>query len=185
MKKSKKGVTLVELVICCAIIVMLGGACTAVLISGEKVFSGSANSANSQIEANVLQTYLMTAMPSVKTVATIDEDDAKAATAGVYLFFDGEDFTINDDGKLTVINGVKEFKCKFLKAGEATSSDAKAQFAYTVKMNDGNSFSSGLVLSNMPYDLSTMGTQDASGVITPIEYDLKTTPAAFDIPSGS
>ena len=51
MKKSKKGITLVELVICCAIIVMLGGACTAVLASGSRVYNQSTSAATSQMDA--------------------------------------------------------------------------------------------------------------------------------------
>jgi len=74
---------------------------------------------------------------------------------------------------------VKEFKCKFLKAGEASSADARAQITYVATMEDGNSFSGGMVLSNLMYDEAIMGP-----VGTPTEYDIKTVPAAFDLPTG-
>lgn len=185
MKKSKKGVTLVELVICCGILVILAGACTAVLMSGEKVFSTSANSANTQIEANVLQNFLFGQLPSVKTVTTVSVDDAKAATEGTYLYFDDDVFTINAEGSQTTIDSVQEFKCSFLKAGESASVSARAQFTYTVTMKDGSTFSGGMVLSNMKYDDSIMSVDNGDGTHTPIEYSIKDVPAAFDAPSGS
>lgn len=154
MKKSKKGVTLVELIICCFIIVMLGGACTALLMSGEHIYSTSASAAGAQLDSDVLQTYMMKLVPSadgvvVGTVPGTDEDG---------LFFDDEGvFTISVDGKLTTIDSVKEFKYSLKKAGDTASTNARAQLVYTVTMDDDSKFTGGFILSNVKYDVDTMG----------------------------
>lgn len=151
MKHTKKGVTLVELVITCAIIVMLGGACTAVLISGQHVYSTSASAANATLEANVLQTYMLNLLPSSSVVELVaDSDDAVDKTTGNYLYFNDEDqFVIQTDGKTTIVNGVTEFTYSFEKAG--ASNTARAQFVYTATMDDGSTYSGGFVLGNVKY----------------------------------
>lgn len=53
MKRTKKGITLVELVVCCGIMVMLAGACTAVLVSGARLFSDSSDTARAQLQYTV------------------------------------------------------------------------------------------------------------------------------------
>lgn len=148
MKKSKKGVTLVELIICCFIIVMLGGACTALLMSGEHIYSTSASAAGAQLDSDVLQTYMMKLVPSadgvvVGTVPGVDEDG---------LFFDDEGvFTISSNGKLTTIDSVKEFKYSLKKAGDTASANARAQLVYTVTMDDDSKFTGGFILNNVTY----------------------------------
>ena len=97
MKKSKKGVTLVELIICCGIIVMLGGACTAVLASGSTIFNQRSRMAGAQLDADVLQTYMINILPSAENIKDTPRDDAKdiAADQGEALFF-------NDNGEFTI-----------------------------------------------------------------------------------
>lgn len=151
MKHTKKGVTLVELVICCAIIVMLGGACTAVLISGQHVYTTSASAANATLEADVLQTYMLNLLPSTSRVEVLaDVDDAVGKTTGNCLYFNDEgDFVIQVDGKKTIVNGVTEFAYSFEKAG--ASDTARAQFVYTATMDDGSSYTGGFILGNVKY----------------------------------
>lgn len=172
IEKTKKGVTLVELVICCAIIVLLGGACTAVLLSGQKVFSTSANMANTQIEANVLQSFLIGKLPSVKTMQTMTGENAKTETEGTLLYFEEDDFVIKTQGHKTIINGVSELKVSFSKAG--VTDTARAEFCYVATMKDGTQFSGGLILGNAKYDVATMG----------VTYTLKTegVAIAFNLP---
>ena len=50
---------------------------------------------------------------------------------------------------------------------------------YTATMDDGSSFSGGLLLGNIVYDDDIM--EDASG--NSIEFDLETNPLAFDVPA--
>lgn len=148
MKHTKKGVTLVELVITCAIIVMLGGACTAVLISGQHVYSTSASAANATLEANVLQTYMLNLLPSSSQVNLVDEDDI--GDDGNYLYFNDEDqFVIQTDGKTTIVNGVTKFDYSFKRAG--VSGTSRAQFVYTATLNDGSTYSGGFILGNVKY----------------------------------
>lgn len=160
MKKTKKGVTLVELVICCAIIVMLGGACTALLIAGEHVYSEGSSSANSQMDMDVLQTYMTNLIPRTETVNQILLADAKATTSGNCIYFDdGNDglFTIRRAGDDTTIRSIDSFEYSIVKAGDTGSDSARAQFVYTVTLTDDSSYSGGFVLGNMKYDDSTMG----------------------------
>lgn len=161
MKKTKKGVTLVELVICCAIIVMLGGACTAVLLSGHSIFNTSSKAANAQLDSDVLQTYMMNLLPSAKNVDQLSLAEAKALTSGNSVYFDDENgdvFTLQIDGEKNTIRSIAEFEYSIARAGDSASSTARAQFLYTVTMTDGSSFTGGFVLSNMKYDDTSMAT---------------------------
>jgi len=159
MKKSKKGVTLVELIICCFIIVMLGGACTALLMSGEHIYSNSADAAGAQLDADVLQTYMMKLVPSadnvtVDTVPAADQDG---------LYFDDEGvFTISANGKLTTIDSVSEFKYSLVKAGDPASGNARTQLVYTVTMDDDSEFTGGFIMSNVKYEDSMASMVDLS-----------------------
>ena len=96
MKRTKKGITLVELVICCAIIVLIGGAATALLMSGEHLFSSSANSASNQMELDVLQSHMMNIIPSAKNVGMIkvEENELQYNAPGNYIYLDGNDLVI-------------------------------------------------------------------------------------------
>lgn len=152
MRYSKKGVTLVELVICCAIIVMLGGACTAVLASGSSIFNTSTATANAQLDADVLQTYLMNLIPSASNVSqeTLDENDTfTAPEKGSALFIQDGTLAISVDGKVTTIRSVTDLEYELVKAGSKDSS--RAQFCYKATLSDGSTISGGFVLSNVKY----------------------------------
>ena len=167
MKKTKKGITLVELVICCAIIVMLGGACSAVLASGSRIFNTSSHTANAQLDANVVQNFMMNLIPSTNEVSQISLNDAKALTDGNCLFFDDENdnlFTVQIDGKKTSVRSVQEFEYEIIRAGDPESDTARAQFIYVITLSDGNTLSGGFVLSNMKYDEGSM--PDIKGKVT-------------------
>ena len=151
MKKSKKGVTLVELIICCFIIVILGGACTSLLMSGEHIYSTSANAAGAQLDSDVLQTYMIKLLPSTKVFNTITVDNAKTLTEGNCLYFDEDEFTIRVGGDTTVINSISDFQYMVVRAGDDESATARAQFVYKVTMNDDSEFVGGFVLSNLNY----------------------------------
>ena len=159
MKNSKKGITLVELIICCAIIVMLGGACSAVLASGSTIFNTSSHTANAQMDSDVLQNFMMNLIPSTNNVSQITVAEAKALSGGNCLFFDDENdnlFTVRIDGKNTSIRSVKEFEYQIIRAGDPDSDTARAQFVYTVTLSDGNKLNGGFVLSNMKFDEGLM-----------------------------
>lgn len=176
MKKTKKGVTLVELVICCAIIVMLGGACTAVLMSGQHVYSSSSSSANAQLDTDVLQTYMMKLLPATGQV----DQPSSIPSGGRCLFFSEEgDFTVRNYGDDTTIRSVSEFYYKLEQAGASAS--ARAQFVYKAVMNDGSTFTGGFIMNNMTYATAATklyGTQNDEGY-----WDLKTYPFWFDVAS--
>lgn len=159
MRKSKKGVTLVELIICCGIIVMIGGACTAVLMSGHKIFNDSASAAAAQLDTDVIQTYLTSVVPRTKELK-YDVDvaiDPNAKVCGLYFVEEGEGesakkvFTINLDGKETKFPSVADFEFQLEAAGDPLDAAVKPQFCYTVTMKGGVSYSSGFVLVNMNY----------------------------------
>lgn len=153
MKRSKKGITLVELVITCAIIVLLGGACTSVLVSGQSIFNTSTKSANAQLDADVLQTYLMNLLPPSKNINKLDSvDDAKNQATGNYLYFNDGQFTLRSEGKDTVISSVTEFAYSVVPAGDPASAKVRAQLQYTITLKDGSTLEGGFVMGNVAYD---------------------------------
>ena len=184
MKQSKKGITLVELVICCAILVLLGGACTAVLVSGQTVFNTSSKTANAQLDADVLQTYLMNLLPPAKNIKAGSLDEATATTEGLEfnaIFFDNDNvFTLRRDKDFTTIQSIAGFQYKIVPAGEAASTSARAQLQYTITLTDGSEINGGFVLANVKYDASTLpgteGLVDLNGAgdsFKAIIFDLK------------
>ena len=192
MKKSRRGITLVELVICCAIIVMLGGACSAVLASGSRVFNQSSHSANAQLDADLLQSHMMMLMPSCKNVnsITLDElEQAKQLTTGSYMFFDednGNLFTLRVNGKNTTIRSIKEFEYSIIQAGDPDSTTARAQFVYTVTFKDGNVLNGGFVLSNMQYVGDPEGAEEpAEDSMTAITGKVSEKPFCFNLPENN
>ncbi len=170
MKKSKKGVTLVELVICCAITVMLAGACTAVLISGQRVWKSGSESANAQMTADILQTSLYGKLPSYGSVEVVSTANStgvstlKGSATGTLLYFNDEDvLVIQNSGDTMTVNDVTDFTYTFLKVGSKES--ARTQFNYTATLADGREFSGGIVISNLAFkdiDLSSMPTHNGT-----------------------
>lgn len=158
MKQSKKGITLVELVICCAILVLLGGACTAVLVSGQTVFNTSSKTANAQLDADVLQTYLMNLLPPAKNIKAGSLDEATVTTEKFNaIFFDNDNvFTLRRGKDFTTIQSIAGFQYKIVPAGEAASTSARAQLQYTITLTDGSEINGGFVLANVKYDASTL-----------------------------
>lgn len=181
MKQSKKGITLVELVICCAILVLLGGACTAVLVSGQTVFTTSSKTANAQLDADVLQTYLMNLLPPAKNIKNDTLENAKNTTNNKKfnaIFFDNDNvFTLRRGDDFTTIQSIAGFQYNIVPAGEAASTSARAQLQYTITLTDGSEIKSGFVLANVKYAGTLPG---ASG-----EKDLKDSPIIFDLPPES
>jgi hypothetical protein len=206
MKKSKKGITLVELVICCAILVLLGGAVTAVLMSGEHVFSSSANSANAQMEFDVLQTNLMGIVPSAKniSVSSKNDDDFAFPTTGYSLYSDGSQLIIRSSVEIkenglmsistkeTELSGVVSFSYKITPAGvipQGTMDDgtdasatatARPLFSYTVTFNDGSTYNGGFVISNIPYISVNSAWHTGSFIVSSESYN--GTVISFSVP---
>lgn len=162
-RRNKKGVTLVELIICCAIIVMVGGACTAVLLSGHRIFNSSSVSASTQMDADVIQTYLTNIVPRAKEIALANSIDP-TDTESCYLYFKDNTFCIHTNGKDVNLPSVSEFKCQLKSAGNTSSS--RAQFVYTIISTDGTSYSSGFVLANLVYNTVITGGTFSSDEIT-------------------
>ena len=197
MKRTKKGITLVELVICCAIIVLIGGAATALLMSGEHLFSNSADSASNQMELDVLQSHMMNIIPSAKNIGIIetDEDDnLLLPAAGNCIYFNDEGTLIIRSGtKETVIRDVTGFDYWIILAGVPNESQpsqsadpttateptitARAQFQYKVTFRNGQTYQSGFVINNLSYPAvkAKLGTA---------ENDLKDSPIYVSIPNA-
>lgn len=169
MKRSKKGITLVELVITCAIIVLLGGACTSVLVSGQSIFNTSTKSANAQLDADVLQTYLMNLLPPSKNIQQISDVDAKSLPNGNCMYFDGDQFTLRSEGKDTVISSVTEFAYSVVPAGDPASTTVRAQLQYTITLKDGSTLEGGFVLGNLAYD-DSIAYHDAKVSVKPLSF---------------
>ena len=165
MKRTKKGITLVELVICCAIIALIGGAATALLMSGEHLFSSSADSASNQMELDVLQSYMMGIIPSAKNIGVIEKDDENnllIPESGNCIYFDDGALIIRAGSKETEIRSVEEFTYQIVRAGVAPAPTAeagaepepdttRAQFLYTVKFQNGQTYRGGFVINNLSF----------------------------------
>lgn len=178
MKNSKKGVTLVELVICCAIIAMIGGACSAVIASGSTIFNKSTSAAHAQLDSDVLQNYMIGIMPSATniafhTAATMDD-------VNEYLYFDDDDrFIVRINGNDTSIRSVTKFEYAVVTAG--LDGNARAQFIFKATLNDGTSLSGGYVMSNVRYTAvpDTIRTPVAG---EPVYHDLALNPIVLNFP---
>lgn len=155
MKKSKRGVTLVELIICCGIIVMVGGACTSVLMSGHNIFNNSAASANAQLETEVLQTYLTNMIPRAPAIRQLADvgavDDANMNAKNCIYIDNSGTFFIRVNGKDVEIRSIVEFEYKLEAAGKNVNR-RRPQFVYKVTMVGGATYTSGFVLGNLIYD---------------------------------
>lgn len=145
MKNSKKGVTLVELVICCAILVLLAGACTALLVSGQSAFNTSSQAANSQLESSVLQTHLLNIVPRASNIVPINATETATATDiedfaeakimtqadGHCLYFQDGVLVIRTGGKDYFIDTIAEFEYDVQVAGvmeeEPTTSETNTE----------------------------------------------------------
>lgn len=159
MKKSKRGVTLVELIICCSIIVMIGGACTAVIASGSHIFNRSTSTAHAQMESDVLQTLMMKFLPSANNLkcGTGEIDNME----NLFYVNENNDMIIRIEGKDTTIRSVSSFDYEVVPAGSAASTSARAQLNYSVTFEDGSCLSGGFVLSNYKY--AQVAESDKSG----------------------
>ena len=153
MKKSKKGVTLVELIICCGILVMLGGACTAVLASGSQIFNQSSAAAKAQMDADVMQNHIMAFVPSATAISQKDPlTTTLPLEKGNCIYFDNEGvFTISRDGVVTAVDSVSAFEYEVVPAGDNDSTNVRSQFLYTVSFKDGTSLSGGFVMNNIKF----------------------------------
>ena len=140
-----------ELVICCVIMVLLAGACTAVVVSGQKLFITGSETANTQLEVNALQTAIVNTLPHMVTVEQKGVADAQGATKGVSIFYAGDALTIRNAENDIILDGVTALKCEFKRVGKSDSDTARAQFVYTATMSDGSTISSGVVLPNTKY----------------------------------
>ena len=177
MRNSKKGITLVELIICCAIITLLAGACTTVLASGSHIFNKSTQAAGVQLDADVLQTSLMNLIPSAHNVSNDKSmDEVKDLTDGYAIYFDDSNdglFTLRNNGRATTIQSVKEFTYSIIRAGDPASGSARAQFVYEAVMIDGSKFSGGFIFNNLKYNPDTMDAIDSISVAnTPVCFNL-------------
>lgn len=162
INRNKKGVTLVELVICCAIIVMLGGACTALLMSGNTIYNRSSASANAQLDADVLQTYMLNILPRCNKVKA----DRLEGSEVNCIYFNGDGkFCLERGGSVTTITAISKLEYEVVKAGNSDTS--RAQLVYTVTLDDGSTFTSGFVLANLPYSDTEVTT--ANGAQVPLK----------------
>ena len=181
MKNSKKGVTLVELIICCAIMVMLGGACSAVIASGATVFNRSTRTAGAQLESDALQNYMINILPSVNNINIYDNSAMLNESKYVFLNAENEDhFTIRSNGTNTAIRSIKEFKYAVISAGSNT--DARAQFIFVATIDDGSQLTGGYVMSNVRF--SAVPDEMKLEVVNGEQQylDLKDAPIMFNIP---
>ena len=152
MKNSKKGITLVELIICCAIIAMIGGACSAVIASGSKVFNQSSRTANAQLDSDVLQTFMMNILPSASNVAVYNDETMVNTAKYLYIDEDNQNrFTVHSNGTESSIRSIEEFAYIIIPAG--TADDARAQFLYKATFNDGSTLNGGFIMSNVKFSL--------------------------------
>lgn len=162
MKKTKRGVTLVELIICCSIIVMLGGACSAVIASGSSIFNKSTSTAHAQMESDVFQTFMINILPSAKELKSGSGSVAELENG---LFINSEDdLIVRVDGNDTRIRSVSSLEYHVVPAGSGSSPSARSQMNYTLTFKDGSFIKSGFVLSNVKF--SKVAENSLNGTLT-------------------
>lgn len=160
MKKTKRGVTLVELIICCSIIVMLGGACSAVIASGSSIFNKSTSTAHAQMESDVFQTFMINILPSAKEMKS-DTGTVTELENGLFINSDN-DLIVRVDGTDTRIRSVRSLEFHVVPAGSGDSPSARAQMNYTLTFEDGSFIKSGFVLSNVKFSKVSESSQNGT-----------------------
>ena len=130
--------------------ILLAGACTAVIVSGQRLFVKGSQTANTQLETNALQTTIIKSLPNMSVVtkktSPTDVQTVKTSTEGVGIFLEDGKLTIRRHGSNVTINSVAKFECGFKKVG--ANDTGRTQFVYEATMSDGTKISGGVVLIN-------------------------------------
>ena len=156
-KRSKRGITLVELAICCAITLLLGGGCLTVLLSGRDMFDKGAQTADAMLEADIFQTLMMQQLPSVTGIAQTDPDDISKNETCRRLAVEDNAVTIHIGDNVIRLAAISDCRYSVIPAGLPTSDSAQSQLVYTLYFKDGTSLSGGFVMTGIRYADAALG----------------------------
>lgn len=162
--KSKSGITLVELAICCAITLLLGGACLTVLLFGRDMFDKGAQTADAMLEAEIFQTFMLQQLPSATRVAQTEPNSIGQGETYSRLTVENGDLMIDTGGSVICLSAIEDLDYAVIPAGPPSSDSARPQLVYTLYFGDGTSLSGGFVMVNMRYDEELMA--ELSGTLS-------------------
>lgn len=154
--RSKRGITLVELAICCAITLLLGTACLTVLLSGRGMFDKGVQTANSMLEADIFQTFMMQQLPYATGIAQTVPNDLAQSERYSHLTAENGKLTIDTGGSTICLATIKDCSYAVIPAGLPSSKLTQPQLVYTLHFEDGASLSGGFVMANMRYEDALM-----------------------------
>jgi hypothetical protein len=146
--KSRKGISLVELIAVMAISVFVTGAAMMVLFSGSHSTTEGTEDFGSHSNAKLLENWLCTNLPNAKSVSTGTGDHSRASGYTMYFAGDSEDsFVIaKDNVPVLNINGIKDFAVSTAAVGQNQT------FRYRITAESGGRtymISGGVVLNNI------------------------------------
>lgn len=150
-KQSKRGITLVELIICCAITLLLGGACLTVLLSGQDMFTKGTQTANTMMEAEIFQTFMLEQLPSASEIAQTEPNGISQSKMYSRLTVEDQAVTISTGDNIIRLATISDCRYAVIPAGLPASASAQPQLVYTLYFADGASLSGGFVMTNMRY----------------------------------
>lgn len=151
--KSKKGMSLVELIAVMAISVVVVGAALTALYGGSRSTTDGAADYGNHSDAQLLESWLQTNLPTVKKVAA--ETGIPHGVAGYTLFFTGgtdHSFEVAKNGASVLrINGIESVAVSTENVG------LNQTFRYRITAEGGGRtfvLSGGIVLNNIPAAVS-------------------------------
>lgn len=160
-KRSKRGITLVELAICCAITLLLGGACLTVLLSGRGMFDKGAQTADTMLETDIFQTFMMQQLPSATSITQTESDGVLQSETCSYLAVEDGGVTLHRGSNVIRLTTIRDCRYAVIPAGLPASDSARAQFVYTLYFKDGTSLSGGFVMAGIRYEEAALGDSGA------------------------
>lgn len=144
--RSKKGLTLVELIITIAVSSMVILSAYGLFASAQSSYSVSTGLLNNRLEAGNLQTLLEYNLPVI-THAALEASSPSELDETISLNFSDGSLCITASSNSYILDDVKCFNFEFSKLG--ISPDSRVIFSYTIEMSNGTSYSGGIALQNL------------------------------------
>jgi len=108
IKNSKRGFTLVELIVSATMTVLLVGATCAAMILGLRVFNATAVTAQQQKDIRLAETALKDSLATARSYTF-----TTSKTGDIQLFFTGDTLTMNMNGTALTLNTINTVSVNF------------------------------------------------------------------------
>lgn len=152
--RSKKGVTLTELIIVCGVMAVIIAAASTVLITGGRIFRQGANTTNAMGQIEIVEKWLQNSMSVANNTMRIGSiTDPRPANSVAFYFDDKENLHISSKGPQTTdpeesteLDNIRNIKIKFTTDATPLS---RVTASYTIETKTGSSASGAVVMNNI------------------------------------